>query len=119
MSSSHPTLTSLARDLVLPLWKSNVSVTLMIGKKAKRSAYRWASRLSCTSIAPGCRINALSLRLFRDDVTVAAREAGTKKRFKASAMSVATQNEPDNDKDGDVDDDDDYDDDTDAEEQEH
>ena len=118
MPSSHPTLTSLARDLVLPLWNSNVSVTLMIGKKAKRSAYRWASRPSCTSIAPGCRINALSLRLFGDDVTVAAREAGTKKRFEASAMSVATQNEPDIE-DGGADGNGDYDDDTDAEEQEH
>lgn len=34
-------LDSLSRDLVLPLWKSNVSVTLMIDKKAKRSVFHW------------------------------------------------------------------------------
>ena len=68
----------------------------------------------------GCRISPLNLhRVFWEDVTVAAREAGPKKRFEASAMSVATQNEPDNDKDGDVDDDGVCDDGADAEEQEH
>ena len=77
----------------------------------------------CSRGAPltlGCRISPLNLRrVFWEEVTVAAREVGPKKWFEASAMSVATQNEPDNDKDRDVDDDDDYDDDTDAEEQEH
>ena len=36
VSGYELTTSRLARDLVLPLWKSNVSVTLMIDKKAKR-----------------------------------------------------------------------------------
>ncbi|KAG1859569.1 S-adenosyl-L-methionine-dependent methyltransferase [Suillus subalutaceus] len=44
-------------DLLVPLWKSNVSVTLMIDKKAK---------------------SALSLRLFGEDITTAARDGGKK-----------------------------------------
>ncbi|KAH7882343.1 S-adenosyl-L-methionine-dependent methyltransferase [Phlebopus sp. FC_14] len=51
---------TLSRDLVLPLWKSNVSVTLMIDKKAK---------------------SALSLHLFAEDITIAARQASQKKRL--------------------------------------
>ncbi|KAI6131458.1 S-adenosyl-L-methionine-dependent methyltransferase, partial [Pisolithus croceorrhizus] len=50
--------TTLSRDLVLPLWKSNVSISLMIDKRAK---------------------SALSLRLFGEDLTVAAREQSKKK----------------------------------------
>ncbi|KAI0826143.1 cytosine-5--methyltransferase [Irpex lacteus] len=50
---------SLTHDLVLPIWKSNVSITLMIEKKAK---------------------SALSLRVFGEDITTAAREAAQKKR---------------------------------------
>ena len=47
MPNSHPTLTSLSRDLVLLLWKSNLSVTLMTDKKvAERCVFRWASRPS-------------------------------------------------------------------------
>jgi multisite-specific tRNA:(cytosine-C5)-methyltransferase len=48
---------TLSQDLLLPLWKSNVSVTLMIDKKAK---------------------SALSLRLFGEDITTAARDGGKK-----------------------------------------
>ncbi|KAG6331309.1 hypothetical protein ID866_7782 [Astraeus odoratus] len=43
---------TLSRDLVLPLWKSNVSISLMIDKKSK---------------------SALSLRLFGEDLTVFGR----------------------------------------------
>ncbi|KAH9936711.1 S-adenosyl-L-methionine-dependent methyltransferase [Amylocystis lapponica] len=50
---------ALTHDLVLPIWKSNVSVTLMIDKRAK---------------------SALSLRLFGEDITTAAREAQQKKK---------------------------------------
>lgn len=39
---------SLSRDLVLPLWKSNVSVSLMIDKKAKRCGP--ASRLHFSTL---------------------------------------------------------------------
>ncbi|EAU81513.1 tRNA (cytosine-5-)-methyltransferase [Coprinopsis cinerea okayama7 len=46
-------ITSLTHDLVLPIWKSNVSLTLMIDKKAK---------------------SALSLRLFGKDITTAGKE---------------------------------------------
>ncbi|KAF9226412.1 S-adenosyl-L-methionine-dependent methyltransferase [Gyrodon lividus] len=63
--------TTLSRDLVLPLWKSNISVALMIDKKAK---------------------SALSLRLFGEDITIAAREAGNKKRF--AAIQATAPNDP-------------------------
>ncbi|PCH44057.1 S-adenosyl-L-methionine-dependent methyltransferase [Wolfiporia cocos MD-104 SS10] len=53
---------SLTHELVLPIWKSNVSVTLMIDKKAK---------------------SALSLRLFGEDITTAGREAAAKKQVQS------------------------------------
>ncbi|KAJ3551352.1 hypothetical protein NM688_g4752 [Phlebia brevispora] len=58
---------SLTHDLVLPIWKSNVSITLMLEKKAK---------------------SALSLRVFGEDVTTAAREAAQKKKEEASAQDA-------------------------------
>ncbi|EKM56700.1 uncharacterized protein PHACADRAFT_172372 [Phanerochaete carnosa HHB-10118-sp] len=61
----------LTHDLVLPIWKSNVSVTLMIEKKAK---------------------SALSLRVFGEDITTAAREAAQKRRDE-QAKSQATVGE--------------------------
>ncbi|KAH9990974.1 S-adenosyl-L-methionine-dependent methyltransferase [Russula compacta] len=56
---------SLTHDLVLPIWKSTSSVSLMVDKKAK---------------------SAMSLRVFGEDITVAGREAGTakKRKFKLS-----------------------------------
>lgn len=59
--------TTLSRDLVLPLWKSNVSISLMIDKKAK---------------------SALSLRLFGEDLTVAAREQSKKKGLTVLSTGV-------------------------------
>ncbi|KIJ61456.1 hypothetical protein HYDPIDRAFT_96562 [Hydnomerulius pinastri MD-312] len=70
--ASHSADTTLQRDLMLPLWKSNVSVTLMIDKKAK---------------------SALSLRLFGEDITIAAREAGKLRRL--AAKDAAAPEEPD------------------------
>jgi len=58
--------TSLTHDLVLPIWKSNVSITLMIEKKAK---------------------SALSLRVFGEDITTAAREATQKKQDALAASA--------------------------------
>jgi len=55
---------TLTHDLVMPIWKSNVSVTLMIDKKAK---------------------SAMSLRLFGDDITTAGREAATQKKAEKAA----------------------------------
>ncbi|EGO03524.1 hypothetical protein SERLA73DRAFT_101720 [Serpula lacrymans var. lacrymans S7.3] len=63
---------TLTHDLVLPLWKSNVSVTLMIDKKAK---------------------SALSLRLFGEDITTAAREAAQKKGRAAPEIETARDSE--------------------------
>ncbi|KAG8216542.1 S-adenosyl-L-methionine-dependent methyltransferase [Butyriboletus roseoflavus] len=93
--------TTLSRDLVLPLWKSNVSVTLMIDKKAK---------------------SALSLRLFGEDVTIAAREASKKRMLAASTSVVNQPNKPEpspehDDKDDVGDEDENKD--TDSEEQDH
>ncbi|KIO09579.1 hypothetical protein M404DRAFT_14128 [Pisolithus tinctorius Marx 270] len=59
--------TTLSRDLVLPLWKSNVSISLMIDKKAK---------------------SALSHRLFGEDLTVAAQEQSKKKKSAGPSASV-------------------------------
>jgi len=50
---------SLTHELILPIWKSNVSITLMIDKRAK---------------------SALSLRLFGEDITTAGRDEAQKKR---------------------------------------
>lgn len=63
-------------DLILPIWKSNVSVTLMLEKKAKRYVLHETSAhiSSLTTID-----SALSLRIFGEDITVAGREEARKK----------------------------------------
>ncbi|OCH92740.1 S-adenosyl-L-methionine-dependent methyltransferase [Obba rivulosa] len=61
---------TLSHDLVLPLWKSNVSLTLMLDKKAK---------------------SALSLRLFGEDVTPAARAAAQKKQATSEPATPAPE----------------------------
>ncbi|KAH7904979.1 S-adenosyl-L-methionine-dependent methyltransferase [Hygrophoropsis aurantiaca] len=66
-AGSSSEATNLSHDLVLPLWKSNVSVSLMIDKKAK---------------------SALSLRLFGEDITSAAREAAQKKTLLAEKLPL-------------------------------
>ncbi|KAI6134775.1 S-adenosyl-L-methionine-dependent methyltransferase [Pisolithus croceorrhizus] len=75
--------TTLSRDLVLPLWKSNVSISLMIDKRAK---------------------SALSLRLFGEDLTVAAREQSKKKDLAgpsagAEVLAVGETRDSDNGRD--------------------
>ncbi|KAF9459139.1 cytosine-5--methyltransferase [Collybia nuda] len=57
---------TLTHDLVLPIWKSNVSLTLMMDKKAK---------------------SALSLRLFGADITTAGRDAEQKKNAAPTSES--------------------------------
>ncbi|KAH9929026.1 cytosine-5--methyltransferase [Epithele typhae] len=65
---------TLAHELVLPIWKSNVSVTLMLDKRAK---------------------SALSLRVFGEDITAAARQAaGKKKEGDAEVQGEATPEDP-------------------------
>ncbi|TFL04138.1 S-adenosyl-L-methionine-dependent methyltransferase [Pterulicium gracile] len=64
-SSADPTL---SRHLILPLWKSNVSITLMIDKKAK---------------------SALSLRLFGEDITTAGKETAKEQQAKAASKAAA------------------------------
>ncbi|KAK7683830.1 hypothetical protein QCA50_013206 [Cerrena zonata] len=58
---------SLTHELILPLWKSNASLTLMIEKKAK---------------------SALSLRVFGEDITAAARQSGQEKQQPPSQPDV-------------------------------
>ncbi|KAF8551427.1 S-adenosyl-L-methionine-dependent methyltransferase [Imleria badia] len=94
--ASQSTDTTLSRDLILPLWKSNVSVTLMIDKKAK---------------------SALSLRLFGEDVTIAAREVAKKKRLATSSATQLDEPEPGSEHDEDRDSNDDENDDMDAEDE--
>jgi len=64
---------SLTHDLVLPIWKSTSSVSLMVDKKAK---------------------SALSLRVFGEDVTVAGRQASTKKNEKSKQDEDMTERTP-------------------------
>ncbi|THH19611.1 hypothetical protein EW146_g1598 [Bondarzewia mesenterica] len=61
---------SLTHDLVLPIWKSATSVSLMIDKKAK---------------------SALSLRVFGEDLTVAGREAAQKQAQKQARTASEAQ----------------------------
>ncbi|KAJ8489873.1 hypothetical protein ONZ51_g2668 [Trametes cubensis] len=70
---------TLAHELVLPIWKSNVSLTLMLDKRAK---------------------SALSLRIFGEDITTMAREAAAKKMQQkqaaaADAIASAAASAPD------------------------
>jgi multisite-specific tRNA:(cytosine-C5)-methyltransferase len=67
----------LTHELFLPIWKSNVSLTLMIDKKAKRYvAEQDVLKVTTDRIVH----SALSLRLFGEDVTIAAREAAVYKK---------------------------------------
>ena len=76
---SDPYRCSLTHDLVLPIWKSNVSVTLMLEKKAKR--YALPSLAICVAHSNiVSTVSALSLRIYGEDITTAAREAAQKKR---------------------------------------
>jgi len=61
---------SLTHDLVLPIWKSTSSISLMIDKKAK---------------------SALSLRVFGEDITVAGRQAISGKRVKSKSNEDAAR----------------------------
>ncbi|KZT28145.1 S-adenosyl-L-methionine-dependent methyltransferase [Neolentinus lepideus HHB14362 ss-1] len=65
---------SLTHELVLPIWKSSVSLSLMIDKKAK---------------------SALSLRVFGQDITTAGREAASNQKVRAtsSGTSIAAKDE--------------------------
>ncbi|KAI0643844.1 cytosine-5--methyltransferase [Trametes meyenii] len=67
---------TLTHELVLPIWKSNVSLTLMLDKRAK---------------------SALSLRVFGEDITTIAREASAKKkqREQAAAAEVSVEEKDD------------------------
>ncbi|KAI0672424.1 cytosine-5--methyltransferase [Trametes maxima] len=58
---------TLTHELVLPIWKSNVSLTLMLDKRAK---------------------SALSLRVFGEDITTIAREASAKKKQREQAAAA-------------------------------
>ncbi|KAG6840999.1 hypothetical protein C0991_002779 [Blastosporella zonata] len=60
----------LTHDIVLPIWKSNVSLTLMMDKKAK---------------------SALSLRLFGADITTAGRDIAEKQAAAAGPSSSEAQ----------------------------
>ncbi|KAI0822437.1 cytosine-5--methyltransferase [Trametes gibbosa] len=59
---------TLSHELVLPIWKSNVSLTLMLDKRAK---------------------SALSLRIFGEDITILAREAAAKRKEKEQSAAEA------------------------------
>ncbi|KIK97617.1 hypothetical protein PAXRUDRAFT_824777 [Paxillus rubicundulus Ve08.2h10] len=87
--ASQSSDTTLSRELVFPLWKSKISVALMIDKKAK---------------------SALILRLFGEDITIPAREQGTRKRLEAIDATAPDQpNDPEvgeNGRDEDADEDD-------------
>ena len=115
----------LAHELVLPIWKSNVSVTLMLDKRAKRYVLPACTHApsplpalfffdppflfpssfpSSVCPPPGSRAHfgfifsfisghphnsALSLRIFGEDITSAARDAAAKKKQKSEATPDA------------------------------
>jgi len=62
----------LSHDLVVPIWKSNVSLGLMIDKKTK---------------------SALSLRLFGEDITSVGREVAAKKQEVQTALATSASTE--------------------------
>ncbi|TFK25363.1 cytosine-5--methyltransferase [Coprinopsis marcescibilis] len=64
---------TLTHDLVLPIWKSNVSLTLMIDKKAK---------------------SALSLRLFGTDITTFGKEREAAQKKEPSVVVVSADSLP-------------------------
>ncbi|KAL1939391.1 hypothetical protein VTO73DRAFT_9947 [Trametes versicolor] len=64
---------TLTHELVLPIWKSNVSLTLMLDKRAK---------------------SALSLRIFGDDITTVARDASAAKKQRDQAAIAASEETP-------------------------
>lgn len=57
---------SLLEDVVVPLWKSQVSISLMIDKKAKRLFFVCGLQSTCVDMCS----SAMSLRLFGEDITV-------------------------------------------------
>ncbi|KAG6917778.1 hypothetical protein DXG01_001183 [Tephrocybe rancida] len=61
----------LTHEIVLPIWKSNVSLTLMMDKKAKRFTL-WLCITGHSSLTSPS--SALSLRLFGADITTAGRD---------------------------------------------
>ncbi|KAH9848636.1 cytosine-5--methyltransferase [Lenzites betulinus] len=63
---------TLTHELVLPIWKSNVSLTLMLDKRAK---------------------SALSLRIFGDDITILAREAAARRKEREQSIAEAASSE--------------------------
>lgn len=63
---------TLFHDVVLPVWKSNVSISLMIDKKAK---------------------SALSLRIFGADITIAGREATSVKVSKEGPSTKVAESQ--------------------------
>ena len=68
---------SLTHDLVLPIWKSNVSVTLMLEKRAKR--YVQTEGMVSVYLIVGLYCSALSLRIFGEDITLAGKEGAEKR----------------------------------------
>jgi len=63
---------TLSHEVVLPIWKSNVSLTLMMDKKAK---------------------SALSLRLFGTDISTAGREGAQKPGGSGSGTPLKAEEE--------------------------
>lgn len=64
--------TSLSHDLVVPIWKSGMSLGLMIDKKTKRFVKLIFCRI-CKHIL-SLLISALSLRLFGKDITTVGQQ---------------------------------------------
>ena len=91
----------LAHELVLPIWKSNVSLTLMLDKRAKRY-----ERVACRHpssraqdqgpelISDVSSISALSLRIFGEDITSAARDAAAKKKQQGETVPEVAADTP-------------------------
>lgn len=79
---------TLSHDLYLPIWKSDVSVSLMIDKKAKRCAVLLYITDGEKQLNGLC--SALSVRFFGEDITVAGKKAKEQKEQKLEAKATAT-----------------------------
>jgi hypothetical protein len=80
-SLDHPRL---SHDLVVPVWKSNMSLGLMVDKKTKRFVTPDIANDPILTIG---HCSALSLRLFGEDITSVGQEAAAQK-LKAQGEQV-------------------------------
>jgi len=84
----------LNRPMVLTLWKSNVSIALMLDKKSKR----FVRKSLLTKISNTGSGSALSLRVFGEDITIFGKEMHEKQKASQERREAAATANHINDK---------------------